>query len=160
MKVNDVMTRRVATCRPETNLAEAAALMWQNDCGVLPVLTETGELAGLVTDRDMCIALGTKDVQPSHLSVGAILRDHTLVCKSSDSIQTALHTMSEGKVRRLPVVGDNAQLVGILSMDDVVLNAERGTAKVGSVISSAAVVKTLQAIYARDNQPIAEAVAA
>jgi CBS-domain-containing membrane protein len=83
-----------------------------------------------------------------------------LVCKSSHSIQTALHTMSEGKVRRLPVVGDNAQLVGILSMDDVVLNAERGTAKVGSVISSAAVVKTLQAIYARDNQPIAEAVAA
>jgi CBS domain-containing protein len=147
MTVKDVMTIRVATCRPETNLAEATALMWDNDCGALPVLAETGELAGIVTDRDICIALGTRNIRSSDLSVRDVLRDHTLVCKSSDDIHTALRTMREGKVRRLPVLNDDALLEGIVSMDDVVLNAGLGDGKTGSAISYGDAITTLQAIY-------------
>jgi CBS domain-containing protein len=160
MKVKDVMTVRVATCRPETNLAEATALMWDNDCGALPVLGETGQLAGIVTDRDICIALGTRNIRSSELSVRDVLRDHTLVCKSSDNVHTALQTMRDGKIRRLPVVNDNSLLEGIISMDDLVLNAVGSAGKMGSVISYGDVVTTLQAIYKRDNQFCGEPAAA
>jgi CBS domain-containing protein len=152
MTVKDVMTIRVATCQRETNLAEASALMWDNDCGVLPVLSETGELAGIVTDRDICIALGTRNVRSSDLSVRDLIKDHTAVCKSSDDINTALQTMCEAKIRRLPVVNDDALLEGILSMDDVVLKAQHGDGKIGSGISYGEVVAALQAIYRRDDQ--------
>ena len=50
MTIRDVMTKQVMTCRPETNLAAASALMWENDCGALPILAETGELAGILTE--------------------------------------------------------------------------------------------------------------
>jgi|SRR5579864_5982041 len=152
MTVRDVMTKPVATCGPETNLAEATALMWDNDCGVLPVTSETGELLGIVTDRDICIALGTKNVRASDLFVREVIKDHTFVCKSSDDIHTALQTMREGKIRRLPVVKDNALLEGIVSMDDVVLNARSTDGKMGSGISDGDAVTTLQAIYSRDDQ--------
>jgi CBS domain-containing protein len=152
MTVKDVMKTQLATCRLETNLAEATALMWDNDCGVLPVAGETGELVGIVTDRDICIALGTKNVRASDLCVRDVIKNHALVCKSSDDIHTALQTMREGRVRRLPIVNDDALLEGIVSMDDVVLNAQHGDGKMGSGISYGDVVTTLQAIYSRDNQ--------
>lgn len=150
MTVRDVMTSRVATCRPETNLAEAVGLMWENDCGVLPVLAATGELAGVVTDRDICIALGTRNVPSSDMYVREVIQDHTLVCKSSDDIHVALQAMRGGKVRRLPVVNDDAQLQGIVSIDDVVLRAE-SDGMMGSGISYADVVTTLRGICHRPN---------
>lgn len=159
MAVKDVMTKQVATCRPETNLAEATALMWDNDCGVLPVLGETGELAGIVTDRDICIALGTRNVRASDLCVRDVVKGHTLVCKPADDIHTALQTMRDGKIRRLPVVKDDS-LEGIVSMDDLVLNAEHGDGKLGSGISYTDVVTTMQAIYARDDQSRGKSAAA
>ncbi len=151
MTVENVMKKPVATCRQHMNLAEVTALMWENDCGALPVLNETGELAGIVTDRDLCMALGTRNVRPSDLCVRDVFKDHPLVCKSSDDIHTALRTMGKGKVRRLPVVNNEAVLEGIISMDDVILNAEHD-GKLGSVMSLRDVVTTLQAIYTRDDR--------
>jgi CBS domain-containing protein len=148
MKVSDVMTSPVATCLPETNLAQAAALMWEHDCGVLPVLAVTGELVGVVTDRDICIALGTRNIPSSDLSVRDVIQDRTLICKSSDDIHVALQTMRGGKVRRLPVVNDDGHLQGIVSIDDVVLLAD-SDGKMGSAISYADVVTTLRGIYER-----------
>jgi len=59
MKVKEIMTKDVSTCTPDTTVAEAAHLMWEADCGILPVV-EDGELEGIVTDRDMYIALATR----------------------------------------------------------------------------------------------------
>ena len=151
MTVKEVMTKPVATCRLDTNLAEATALMWENNCGILPVLNETGELAGVVTDRDLCIALGTRNVRSAELCVRDVVNSPIQVCKASDDIHSALWSMSEGKIRRLPVVNDDAMLEGIVSMDDVVLNAQND-ARAGSAISFGDIVTTLQAIYSRDDQ--------
>ena len=65
MKIRDVMTKAVASCRPETHLAAAGALMWETDCGVLPVVDERRQVTGVLTDRDVCIALTTNDRRPS-----------------------------------------------------------------------------------------------
>jgi CBS domain-containing protein len=157
MTVRDVMTKQVVTCRPETNLAAASALMWENDCGVLPVLAENGAIVAILTDRDICIALGTRNARSSELAVRDVARGHTLVCQPSDDIQAALELMRSGKIRRLPVVNDDAVLEGIVSMDDVVLKSERDD---GKGISYGDVVTTLQAIYSREVQVLDESAAA
>ena len=157
MTVNEVMTKRVVTCLPETNLAEATALMWENGCGVLPVLGAGGEVVGVVTDRDICIALGTRNVRASDLSVRDVVHDHTLVCNPDDEIHTALKMMREGKIRRLPVVTENSRLEGIVSLDDVVLKAGNGDGAAHSEISYTEVVTTMQAIYAHGDPLRAQA---
>ena len=60
MRVRDLMTSDVKTCRPETNLAEAVKEMWEGDCGALPVVGDDGRVAGIITDRDICIAVATR----------------------------------------------------------------------------------------------------
>jgi CBS domain-containing protein len=60
MKVREVMIDRVTSCNSNTNLATVAGLMWENDCGVLPVLDDGGKVVGMITDRDTCIAVAHK----------------------------------------------------------------------------------------------------
>ena len=159
MTVENVMTKQVATCNAETNLAEAIALMWENDCGALPVVAADGKLAGIVTDRHICIALGTRNLRSSDLSVGDVLQDQVLFCRVSDHIHTALQKMCKGKVRRLPVLDDNSRLAGIVSMDDIVLSAEEDSRR-GTVISYRDAINALQAIYRRNRATGSEPVAA
>ena len=67
MKVEEVMTRDVQSCYPETNLAEAAMQMWRGDFGVLPVV-DSGKVVGMITDRDICMAAATKHRDPGQYS--------------------------------------------------------------------------------------------
>jgi len=60
MKGREIMTTDVKSCRSETSLAEAVHLMWEGDCGVLPVIGADRKVAGMITDRDICIALATR----------------------------------------------------------------------------------------------------
>jgi len=145
MRVQDVMTTEIATCQPETNLAEAIASMWGKNCGVLPVVGEDGEVLGMITDRDIGIALGTRNMRASDLLVGDVAHNHVLKCKASDDLHIALQTMSQGKVRRLPVIGSHGGIAGIVSMDDIVMSA--GPDPIGAGISHAEVVGALQEIY-------------
>lgn len=122
MKVRDLMTADVRTCTPDTTVAEAAQLMWDADCGILPVVDD-GELIGVATDRDLYIALATRDERASQLRVGAVATTSPATCAPEDEVQAALATMREARVRRLPVVGFGNALLGILSMNDLVMAA-------------------------------------
>jgi CBS domain-containing protein len=145
MKVKDVMKTEVTTCTPDTTVAEAARLMWEADCGFLPVLDD-GALVGVVTDRDMFIALGTRNERAGTLRVGAIATTTVAACPPDDDVQTALATMRHVRVRRLPVVGFGNSLLGIVSMNDIAMAA--GT---NDDISSEDVVQTLRAIGGRQH---------
>jgi CBS domain-containing protein len=142
VKVKEIMTGEPRTCSPDTNLAAAAALMLDGDCGILPVL-EDGQLIGVVTDRDMYIALATRDRRASKLTVGEVVQAPVFTCGPDDDVQTALETMKQHGVRRLPVEGFGRTVMGIVSMDDVVLAS--GPRK---PVRDADVVNTLQAICA------------
>jgi CBS domain-containing protein len=122
MRVQEIMTPAPSTCTPDTTLAEAANLMWKSDCGVLPVVDD-GELAGMVTDRDMFIALGTRNTRAALLRVGAVATTKVVTCGPDDEVEAALSTMKEARVRRLPVVDVNRQLIGIISLNDIALAA-------------------------------------
>jgi CBS domain-containing protein len=136
--VIDFMTRDPRACTPDTTLAEAAQQMWDGDCGFLPVMDD-GELVGVVTDRDMYIALATRNERASQLRVGAVATRNVATCSPADDIDTALALMKEKRIRRLPVVGLGNSLLGVVSLNDIILNAN--SAKVRNEV-----LDTLQAI--------------
>src|SRR5690349_4045704 len=124
MKIRDLMTREPKCCSPDTNLAAAAELMWTNDCGVLPLI-EDGKLAGVITDRDICIALGTRNRAAADTTVGDVATRKVETCAAGDDVHTAMATMRRARVRRLPVVDEGGKIEGILAVNDLVLAVER-----------------------------------
>ena len=121
MKVRDVMATVVHSCRPRINLAEAAASMWNFDCGSLPVVDHDGKVIGMITDRDICMAVATKGRIASHITVWETMTGKAHTCGEDDAAKTALGTMTAEKVRRLPVVDQEGMLRGFLSINDLVL---------------------------------------
>jgi predicted transcriptional regulator len=145
MKVQDIMTRDVKFCDPDTNLAAVAEIMWRNNCGALPVLTES-KLIGVLTDRDMCIALGTRNWRAGDLAVRDVAMKPVFTCGPDEDVHAALKTMRKHQIRRVPVVGDDGKLAGILCLDEMVLHAERVNGKKTTGISYEDIVDTLKAI--------------
>lgn len=140
MKVKDLMTSEPITCSPDTSAADAARLMWDGDCGILPV-AEEGKLVGVVTDRDLYIALATQNRQASQLRIGEVATRSVATCRAEDDVSAALETMKTRRVRRLPVVGFGDAIVGILSLYDVVRVAGHHPGVAGREV-----IDTLQAI--------------
>lgn len=131
MQIREVMTADPVYCVPDTNLAEVAQLMWKSDCGVMPV-TENGKLTGVLTDRDICIALGTRDRPAHEIAAGDVATHRVETCLPSDDVQSAMATMERAKVRRLPVIGIDGSLEGIVALSDIVIAADRGRGKIAA----------------------------
>lgn len=147
MKVREVMTPTVQTCMPETSLATAARMMWESDCGVLPVVNVSDKVIGMITDRDICMGAASKHQDPSTIAVAEVISGKAYVCNSDDDVRQALKIMKEKRVRRLPVIDAEGKLRGILSMNDAVLRAkENGAKKQG--LSYGDVIKTYKALCA------------
>jgi CBS domain-containing protein len=153
VKVEDLMTSNPLACGLDTTTAAAANLMWTADCGVLPVL-DAGRLAGIVTDRDMYIALATRNVLASNLTVGEVASKTVYTCAPEDDVLAALATMRQHNVRRLPVVGFGGTLLGMLSMNDIVL------ALGAQPVYGEQVIDTLQSICTHHDLPAPPVVAA
>jgi CBS domain-containing protein len=147
MKVRDVMAKPPAYCSPQTNLAAAVEILWRQNCGILPIVDSKEQVVGLVTDRDICVALGTRNRLPSELTVSEVASGKVIACKPDDDVRGALATMAQAKVRRLPVIDAAGKLQGILSIDDVVLRTETGTLKGDSELSFEDIANTLKILY-------------
>jgi len=146
MTVKEVMTPEVTTCHLDTNLAAASALLWENDLRAVPVLTSTGEFVGVLTDRDICIALGTRNVRASELTAGEVVSGGALVCSSSDDIGVALQLMRDAKVRQLPVLNSDRRLEGLVSIGDVSIgHVDLSQSRDGDVVSLGDVLRAVQA---------------
>lgn len=139
MKVKEIMTGDVQCCSPQTNLAAAAKMMWDSDCGVLPVLSVEGKVIGVITDRDICMAAATKNKPPSEITVWETITGQVHTCSPDDDVEQALAIMANHQVRRLPVVDDEGILQGMLSLNDIVLQTNTDQ-------SYESLVRTLKAI--------------
>jgi CBS domain-containing protein len=148
MKVSEVMSATPFYCGPHTNLGSAAELLWNQDCGILPIVDDDQKVIGVVTDRDLFIALGTRNRLPGEITVGEVCSSTVHLCYADDDIHTALGTMARRKVRRLPVVDRKGTLQGILSMDDVVVHSEPRRPGGPSELPFEEVMGTLKKIYA------------
>lgn len=123
MKVRDLMKKNVTVCETHTSLAAAAVMMWDSDCGVLPVVGPQGQVVGIITDRDIAIALATKGKPGSEISVGEVTSGRVDSCSEDDDMKRALQIMGAGKFRRLPVLGHDGKLQGIISINDAIVHA-------------------------------------
>ncbi len=147
MRVEEVMMRTPACCSPESNLGVATELLWNRNCGILPVVDAEQKVIGVITDRDLCIALGTRNQLAGQIQVGEVMSQNVVSCRPEDDIHAALDIMARNRVRRLPVVNQEGRVDGILSMDNVVLHADAaGTGKTAE-LAPRDIVVTLQRIY-------------
>jgi CBS domain-containing protein len=136
MKVREIMSSDVKTCRAETNLAEVVKLMWERDCGALPVVRADGNVSGMITDRDICVAIATKGRTADQIAVRDVVAGKARTCAPDDDALVALQTMKSHRVRRLPVVDAEGRLKGILSLNDVITHA--GAASSTEIMSTIA----------------------
>ncbi|MCI0336490.1 MAG: CBS domain-containing protein [Acidobacteria bacterium] len=157
MKVQNMMTNNVKSCSPDTNLSAAASMMWDADCGVLPVINETGRVVGLITDRDIAIAVATMGRLASDIAVREVTSGQVYAISPDDDIKAALKQMQQGKVRRLPVVNNEGILLGILSLNDIVLRVEELRTKQIPGLTHEEIVGTCKAIFEHRKQQAARA---
>lgn len=125
MKVRELMHAPAITCHATDPLNKAAQLMWENDCGALPVVENHGSIVGMITDRDICMAAYTKGVPLSAILVADAMATHVFAVREDDSIHLLRHVMSEKKVRRVPVIDGDSRPVGLVSLSDVARAAAR-----------------------------------
>lgn len=149
MKVRDVMTPSAVCCKPNTNVGAAVELLWSHNCGMLPVVGTDNKLLGIVTDRDICIAMGTRNRLPGNLTVGEIAITHVFTCKPDDEIHEAIGTMAEKQVRRLPVINEQGMPEGVLSMDDIITHGDLNRWEGSCELSAEEIIRSLKRLYGK-----------
>ncbi len=158
MRVENLMTKGIRTCAPETRLNEAVRLMWEGDCGCIPVVA-SDRVVGVVTDRDACMAAYTRGRPLWEIPVRDAMATAVRTCGAADTLERAVETMREAKVRRLPVVDAAGHVIGLLSLSDIAraISTER-LARVRRELSTA-VAEALAAICEPRQLPAGEATA-
>lgn len=118
MQVKDLMTSEPARCRPDTTLREAARMMSDRDCGLLPV-TAGDLVVGVVTDRDLACRGFARALNPLDVPVKQVMTTCPVTVDEQSTIERAVQLMERERVRRLPVVREG-KLVGVISESEVV----------------------------------------
>lgn len=144
MKIENVMSSEVVTCAPGDSLNRAAQLMWERDCGCLPVVDEEGEVVGIITDRDICMATYTRGVALREASVDSAMSHPAITCRVDDNVAQVEQLMKAHRVRRIPVVDELDGLVGMITVGDLARSAEAHGLR--GAITAPGVTRTLASI--------------
>jgi CBS domain-containing protein len=142
MKVGEIMSKAPACCTPEDDVEAAAEIMRRLDTGIVPVteaLTQPSKLLRVVTDRDLCLGVVASGKERTSIRVRELMSARLAVCKPSETADQVLARTKRSKVRRLPVVNRNFEVVRIISLTDII-RRQAGT--------NAEIYRTLAAISA------------
>ena len=123
MLVGKICNREVVFVEQETSIAEAARLMREHHVGGLVVVKEKlGKRipVGIVTDRDIVIEVIAEGVEMGDITVGDIMSDQLVTARESDDLLETIKMMRAKGIRRLPVIDDDNELAGILTVDDLI----------------------------------------
>jgi len=124
MKIREVMVPEVVSCTDRASLGDAVKLMWERDIGFVPVLAaETGSLAGVITDRDACIAAYFQGKPLWDIPVTSAMSTRVATCREDAEVDEAELIMSEFQVHRLPVIGADGKVCGVVSLNDLAQRA-------------------------------------
>ena len=129
MSVNTVMTATPACCTPATPLRDVARLMVENDCGQIPVVEDMAsrKLAGVITDRDITTRIVATGQNSAEATAADCMTTPPLSVSSVSTLEACCELMQANKIRRVPVVDEAGSVVGIVSLADVVRNANAAT---------------------------------
>jgi CBS domain-containing protein len=152
MKVSALMTKTVHTCSPTDTLDHVARIMWENDVGAVPVVDENGRVTGMITDRDLCMAAYTQGKALSEIPVSIAASTNVIAARPDDSLDDVHDRMRSGRIRRMPIVGERGEPIGMVSVGDLA----RGFAGVQQTdgLGADAIAYTLAAISRPHAMPI------
>ena len=153
MTVRELQTSNVKTVSPDTDLAVVAKLMWEGDCGAVPVVTDDRKVIGMITDRDICIASATRSKPPAEIRASEVIStNHGIhAVKPDDDVRIALRAMRKHRVRRLPVLDREQRLTGIVSINDLAINASPSQP---DSVPAQEFLETFQAICAHEKHAV------
>ncbi len=138
-KCSDIMTENVVYCSPNDSVARAAQLMKTEDIGPVLIVDndDSRTLVGIVTDRDLALKIVAEGRDPNTTRVEEVMSKKLVTCRADDDVDVAMNAMAQFQLRRIPVVGDNMSLLGIISQADVAtrMDAPEKTAEVVKEIS-------------------------
>lgn len=118
MKIRELMTTDVRTCRPEDTLQQAAQMMSDLDVGIIPVAESGNKLQGVITDRDIVVRAVAKGMDINSTKISDCMSGKVVSVSPEATAQEAAKLMADNQVRRLPVV-ENNQLVGVCAIGDL-----------------------------------------
>jgi CBS domain-containing protein len=147
IRIGAIMAEPLHVCSAQDSLARAAQIMWDNDCGAVPVVGADGCLCGIITDRDICMAAYTKGLAPGSIRVADVMSRHVHACSADDSLERAIASMADARVRRLPVVSPEGRPIGMISLADIA----RSAALLGQRDGEALVFQLLGALSKRQS---------
>ena len=149
MKVEQLMTSDVKACMDTDTLNCAAQLMWEFDCGCIPVIHANGDgrVVGIVTDRDIAMAAYTQGKQLGAIPITSAMAHKVIACHTSDDVGQVEALMRANGVRRIPVLDQHERLVGIISLNDLAREAQReASAARRTEVTGRSVAKTLASV--------------
>lgn len=146
MNVESVMTKSPRTCLRTDMLHTAAQVMWEGDCGIVPVVDEASVLVGVVTDRDVCMAAYTSGAPLFAIPVERAMAAVVTSIHADARVEQAAELMTKVQVRRLPVVDDDGKLVGLVSVADLVQRAFGTDVAKSKRVKAAVVAKALESV--------------
>jgi CBS domain-containing protein len=149
MNVEKLMSKEVRSCSPHQSLADAARLMWERDCGSIPI-QENDRVVGMVTDRDICMAAYFNGRSLQDIRIADAMSRELAVCREGDTLEAAEAMMKKAQVRRLPVTDASGRLVGILSLNDIARALSKGPARTSDLTQFAL---TLSAVGEQRRDP-------
>ena len=118
MRVKERMTQPLATCHVNDGLHVAAQLMWDRNCGAVPVVNDDGQLVGILTDRDICMAAYVRGLPLDAILVNSVMTKHVISADPEQDLHDIEMMMRKGRVRRIPVVDQDNRPIGIVSQAD------------------------------------------
>lgn len=148
MKIEDVMTRRVVAARADSELAHLARLMWDNDCGAVPVVDAEDKVVGIVTDRDICMGAHFSGLALREQRASGCMGSEVLTCRPGDDVLAVVAAMARRQVRRIPVTDEAGRLVGLVALGDLFAALAKAKAKEQKALG-AALLAFLGAVTAR-----------
>jgi len=121
MRVKDVMTRYPVCCVSDDTAQAVAQTLRNEDIGSMPVVTdgESQRLEGIITDRDLCCSIIAAGLDPKTTPVGPFVTRDPVICRPEQSLDSCERLMQTHRIRRIPVVDDEARCIGILSQADL-----------------------------------------
>jgi CBS domain-containing protein len=122
--VETIMTKDVWTCAPDDMIEHAAHIMWERDCGVIPVVDQNRHVVGMITDRDVCMAAYTQGKLLGRMRVVDVMSQCVHAVRPTDTVRHVEYVMSDHQVRRLPIVDARGCLVGLVSLVDLARRAD------------------------------------
>lgn len=154
MRAAELMTTNVCTCSSNDTLDRVAQMMWERDCGAVPIADEDGRVVGIVTDRDICMGAYTQGKLLSEIPVSTVAARKVVFAQPDDTVEFVEVLMRSAKVRRVPVLDAGGRAVGIVSLSDIARELSKTPSADPVATTLAAIAQPHAAAPAHSKSPV------